>query len=122
VGVALTTGARASVVEGVLEAHGGLLEPLLRRWVPLRGGASAMTLGHVVLGRDSRALQRTRAHERAHVRQTERWGPFFVPAYVVSSLLVAARGGHYYRDNHFERDAVEVAAIAQSSPRGGTPC
>lgn len=113
VGAALATGARATVVEGVLEAHGGLLEPLLRRCVPLRGGASAMTLGHVVVGRDANALHRTRAHERAHVRQTERWGPFFVPAYVVSSLVVAARGGHYYRDNRFERDAVEVAARSQ---------
>jgi len=116
VGVALSTGARVSVVDGVLEAHGGLLNPLLRRCVPLRGGASAMTLGHVVVGRDALALRRTRAHERAHVRQAERWGPLFVPAYLVASLFVAVRGGHYYRDNRFERDAVEVAARTQAAP------
>jgi hypothetical protein len=109
VGIAVATGASASLVDGVVEAHGGLLDPLLRRCVPLRGGASAMTLGHVVVGRDANALQRTRAHERAHVRQAERWGPFFLPAYLVASVLVAARGGHYYRDNRFERDAVDVA-------------
>jgi len=120
VAAALATGARASVVEGVVEAHGGLLDPLLRRWVPLRGGASAMTLGHVVVGRDPQALLRTRAHERVHVRQTERWGPFFVPAYVVASLVVALRGGHYYRDNRFERDAVAVAALANDATFGGT--
>lgn len=122
VGVALATGARAAIVDGVVEAHGGLLDPFLRRCVPLRGGASAMTLGHVVVGRDARALDRTRAHERAHVRQTERWGPFFLPAYVVSSFVAAFRGGHYYRDNRFERDAVEVAALSQSNRAGGNPC
>ena len=120
VAAALATGARASVVAGVVEAHGGLLEPMLRRWVPLRGGASAMTLGHVVVGRDSQALVRTRAHERAHVRQTERWGPFFVPAYMIASLAVALRGGHYYRDNRFERDAVAVASLANEATSGGT--
>ena len=112
VAVALLTGARASVVDGVVEAHGGLLDTLLRRWVPLRGGASAMTLGHVVVGRDPHALDRTRAHERAHVRQAERWGPLFLPAYAVASLAVALRGGHYYRDNRFERDAVAAASNA----------
>ena len=109
VAVAAATGARVSVLDGVVEAHGGILDPLLRRWVPLRGGASAMTLGHVVVGRNAAALDRTRAHERAHVRQAERWGPFFIPAYFIASLVVAARGGHYYRDNRFERDAVASA-------------
>ena len=119
VAVALATGARASVVGGVLEAHGGLLDPLLRRYVPLRGGASAMTLGHVVVARDEGTLVRTRAHERAHVRQVERWGPLFVPAYVVASLFVAMRGGHYYRDNRFERDAVAAAARTHTQVPGG---
>ena len=45
-----------------------------------------MTLGHVVLGRSAAALAETRAHERVHVTQCERWGPFFVPAYAASSL------------------------------------
>jgi hypothetical protein len=119
VAAAMATGARAAVVDGVVEAHGGLLDPLLHRWVPLRGGASAMTLGHVVVGRDSQALVRTRAHERAHVRQVERWGPLFIPAYVVASLAVALRGGHYYRDNRFERDAVAAATLANDATFGG---
>ncbi len=119
VAVALATGARASVVGGVVEAHGGMLDPMLRRFVPLRGGASAMTLGHVVVARDEGALVRTRAHERAHVRQVERWGPLFVPAYVVASLVVAMRGGHYYRDNRFERDAVAAASHTHTQVLGG---
>jgi hypothetical protein len=68
-------------------------------------GAWAMTLGHVVLGRDGRCLDFCREHELAHVRQVERWGPFFLPAYVIASLIEQTRGNHYYFDNWFERDA-----------------
>lgn len=92
---------------GVLEVHGGLSEWWLRRMVPLKGGATAMTIGHVVIGRDEAALDRTRAHERVHVRQAERWGPLFGPAYLLASLRAHRRGGHYYRDNAFERQARE---------------
>lgn len=113
---ALATGGRAAVVHGVLEAHGGIVSFVLRRLVPLRGGASAMTLGHVVVGRDLDCLLRTRAHERAHVRQCETWGPFFIPAYLVASLLAAFRGRHFYRDNPFEQQAV-AAARDPSDPR-----
>ncbi len=121
VAVALVTGARATVVDGVIEAHSGVLETFLRRWVPLRGGASAMTLGHVVVGRDAGALARTRAHERVHVKQAERWGLFFIPAYVLASIVVVMRGGHYYRDNRFERDAVASSDLAREQPWGGQP-
>ena len=106
---ALVSGGKVSVVAGVLEAHGGAVALFLRRMVPLRGGASAMTLGHIVVGRDSNCLERTRAHERAHVRQCESWGPFFVPAYVIASVVAVLRGRHYYRDNRFEIEAVEAA-------------
>jgi hypothetical protein len=106
---ALASGGRAAVVDGVLEAHGGLVALILRYLVPLPGGASAMTLGHVVIGRDAACLERTRAHERAHVRQCEAWGPLFIPAYVMASIVVAVTGRHYYRDNRFEREAVAAA-------------
>lgn len=93
------------VERGVLEIWGGPVVRLLGRlpWVP--GGAVALTLGHVVLGRDPETLERTRAHERAHVRQAERWGPLFLPAYGLASLWAVVRGGHAYRDNAFEREA-----------------
>lgn len=104
---ALCTGGRAAVVNGVVEAHGGAVAFMLRRLVPIRGGASAMTLGHVVAGRDRECLERTRAHERVHVRQYETWGPLFLPAYLAATLVAAARGRHYYLDNHFERAARE---------------
>jgi hypothetical protein len=105
----------------VIEAHGGLLAVLLRRCVPLRGGAAAMTLGHVVLGRDADSLERTRAHERAHVHQCERWGVLFIPAYALACVAAAVRGGHYYRDNRFEREAVAAAQAADRIRRGHSP-
>ena len=99
----------ARVVDGVLEIHGGGIAFFLRRCTLLRGGASAMTLGHVVLGRDERLLELTRDHERVHVRQCERWGPLFLPAYGVGCLIAFARGGRMYRDNPFEREAYDAA-------------
>lgn len=66
---------------------------------------SAMTLGHAIIGRDEWALDLCREHEQAHVRQVERWGALFIPAYLAASLLAWHRGGHYYLDNWFERDA-----------------
>ena len=67
--------------------------------------AEAMTLGHVVLGRDLASLERCRDHELAHVCQAERWGPLFLPAYLAASLWAHLTGRHYYRDNWFEVDA-----------------
>jgi len=96
---------RVTVVDGVVEASGGLLGAVLRRVSVLRGGVSALTLGHVVLARDDQCAERTRAHERAHVRQCEQWGPLFLPAYLAASLLAVFRRGNFYRDNWFERMA-----------------
>src|SRR5688500_5157271 len=88
----IITGGRVRVVDGVLEIHGGIARFFLENCTLLPGGASAMTLGHVVLGRDESALDWTRDHERIHVRQCERWGPLFLPAYGISSALAKMRG------------------------------
>lgn len=93
------------IVDGIVEISGGLAAWSLEHLVPLQGGASAITLGHVVLGRDAFLLEATRSHERIHVRQYERWGPFFIPAYVVASVYIRLRGGNAYMDNPFEREA-----------------
>ena len=103
------------IVAGVLEIHGGLITWFLTRCTPLRGGASAMTLGHVVLGRDERLLELTREHERVHVRQCERWGPLFIPAYLAASALVALRRGRPYEDNPFEREAFTLVPRRRAS-------
>lgn len=107
--LSLPTGTRLRVVDGVIEAHGGLVAWLLRRVVPLPGGACALTLGHVVLGVSQAALDITRDHERIHVRQYERWGPAFVPAYFIASGWVWARGARAYHDNPFEREACQAS-------------
>jgi hypothetical protein len=104
---ALVSGGGVRLVDGVLEIHGGCAAFFLRRCTLLKGGASAMTLGHVVLGRDRECLEWSRVHERVHVKQCERWGPLFVVAYLVGSLVALARGGRAYRDNPFEREAYD---------------
>lgn len=107
---------RLSIVDGVIEVHGPGLRWVLRRLVPLRGGALAITLGHVVIGRDAHTLEVTREHERVHVAQCERWGPLFIPAYVAASAWAFACGRHPYFDNAFEREALD-AERAASPPR-----
>jgi hypothetical protein len=91
-----------------IEFDGGLLTRLLAH---LPGGPCimAMTLGHTIVGRDAAALDVARAHEAVHVRQYERWGPLFIPAYVACSAVIWLRGGDAYRDNPFEREAYAIA-------------
>jgi hypothetical protein len=96
---------RTQIVDGVLEAHGAPIEKLLRDYTLLAGGASAMTLGHVVIARDAELLDLTRDHERVHVRQCERWGGLFIPAYLLCSGWLRLRGREAYFNNPFEREA-----------------
>jgi hypothetical protein len=100
----------ASLVTGVIEIHGPGLRWFLTHGAFVRD-VSAITFGHVVLGSDVEALQWTRAHERVHVRQYERWGLFFIPAYLVASLWAAATGRHAYYDNYFEHEAYGSAEV-----------
>jgi len=95
------------IVSGVLVCEGA-------EW-PRRLGwrYRAITFGHVVLCVD-RLDERTLRHEFAHVRQFERWGLTFPPVYLGACLVAMVRGGHYYRDNTFER----AARRAADSPGG----
>jgi hypothetical protein len=105
--LAVLPGGSVRVVGGVLEVHGGLVTRLLRIGLPWVGPVAALTLGHVVLGCDRLCLQRSRAHERVHVRQYERWGPVLIPAYLLAGLFVRFRGADPYADNPFEKEAVD---------------
>jgi len=98
----LATGGRVQRRRGALEFHGGFSRWFLSRRMVM---AQAMTLGHVIIGRDPDCLESCREHEQAHVRQVERWGAAFLPAYVLASAWAWSRGQHYYLDNWFERDA-----------------
>ena len=117
VGLVRLTGGRVRIVDGVLEADGGLPAAGLRLVLRRHGGVAAMALGHVVVGRDRGCLERTRSHERAHVRQAEVWGPAFIPAYLIAGAWAGLRGGRPYLDNPFERSAREAEARI---PAGGT--
>lgn len=103
--LALLPDGRAQVIDGVLELGGRPFARLLNLGVIPIG---ALTLGHVVLGRDQRVLEATRVHERVHVRQYEVFGPFFLPCYLLCSLGCWARRKDAYRDNPFERAAYAV--------------
>ena len=91
------------VVDGILVCEGA-------SW-PRRFGwrYRAITFGHVVLSIDE-LDDATLTHERVHVRQYERWGPLFVPAYLLATVATKLRGGHHYRDNPFEIAARRVSA------------
>jgi hypothetical protein len=111
-GLARLGGATISTRDGVVEAWGGPLAQLSR--IPLAGGIGALTIGHVVLATNERQMGWSRVHERAHVRQYETWGPLFVPAYLMASLVSRLRGGATYVDNRFEREAREAEARAKA--------
>ena len=117
--IARASGGKLQWVDGVLETAGGWSARVLQRGFPFSGAVAAITLGHVVVGVSAAALAATRAHERAHVRQFERWGLLLLVLYPAAGLLAWARGGHPYRDNHFEREAraAENAARILRKPR-----
>jgi hypothetical protein len=106
---AIASGARASRIDGTLEVCGGRVRDFVMR-LPEGCRFGAITLGHVIIGLDGYALERSRGHEHVHVRQYERWGLLFFPAYLGSSLWQWLRGRDPYRDNHFEREAFDREA------------
>jgi hypothetical protein len=108
------SGGSVRVVDGVLEAAGGILAPLLTRanpWFPI----SAITLGHVVLAADRRRADESRGHERVHVAQCERWGILLPLLYAASSLVALWTGGRPYEDNAFEKEACRRENAARAA-------
>jgi hypothetical protein len=103
---AMATGGMMCRRSGTLAFTGGVARTFLRTF-PLVRGASAMTLGHVILAQSPADLELSYEHELRHVRQYERWGPLFVPAYLAASLWQKLHGRHPYWDNPFEREAYD---------------
>jgi hypothetical protein len=91
--------------QGAIEFHGIFVRWILQRMPGPSGGAAALTIGHVILGTDAHALEFCRSHEHVHVRQYERWGPFFLPAYFGCSAWLWLKGRNAYYDNPFEKEA-----------------
>ena len=109
----LACGARVQRVQGSLEFSGGAL-------VKLPWPMEAITFGHIILGRSVARLDALRHHEQAHVQQYERWGVFFVPAYLANSAWHGLVGGDPYLDNCFERQAraESDALVSGRTPTG----
>lgn len=102
--VGLMSGGRARRQGRMLEIWGGCLPSILRVF-PFYSGSPVATFGHVVLGRTDRHLDACREHQLIHVRQYERWGVLFVPAYLACWVAMWLRGKRPYYDNPFEQQA-----------------
>ncbi len=101
-GIGLCSRGQVRRIGPTLEFWGGAVSSLLRsRFIHARG----MTLGHVILGSSDIELDHVRSHEWVHVRQYERWGPLFLPAYLLSSAVLWLAGRDAYHDNPFEVEA-----------------
>ncbi len=105
--VAYALGASVKRRDGVIEIAGNSRTPLLRK---LSSHFEAITLGHVILGRNHGTLTRWRSHEHVHVRQYERWGVLLPVLYVLASFKALLTGKRFYWDNVFE---VEARALAK---------
>ena len=110
----LAAGGRVRVVRRTFEFSGGLL-PLALKRLPPSCHFSAITLGHVILGVNSQLLDTLRDHEQVHVAQYGRWGPFFIPAYLLSSAWQMCCGRCAYRDNYFERQAHAIDVVPSTA-------
>lgn len=98
----MATGGGVQRRRGTLEFHGGF-----SRWLGGAVGFGAMTLGHAIIGRDRDCLDFCRDHEQVHVRQAERWGPLFIPAYLAAGAWSWWRTGSAYYQNPFEKEAYD---------------
>jgi len=120
--VMLALGGKVRIVGGVAEFHGGWVGNFFAsRPHPFCFGA--ITIGHVILGTCHNELSALRAHEHVHVRQYERWGIFFLPAYALSSLWEVCHGRNGYWNNCFEKQAYaeEAKQKLQASPLSEAP-
>lgn len=116
--IVVLAGGRMQLREGALEFGGGRLGRLMSA-LPRPWCICAITFGHVILGTDQAVLAAVREHEQVHVRQYERWGIFFGPAYLLSSLVQLVLGRRPYRDNRFEREAFEGRTPARRPASAG---
>ncbi|MFI5258134.1 MAG: hypothetical protein ACHQ01_00770 [Candidatus Limnocylindrales bacterium] len=96
-------------------------DPRVERWfrahmIPVR----AQTLGHFVFA-PGPVPPDILAHEFEHIRQWERFGPFYLTLYFGASAAALLRGRRAYWDNDFEiaaRDRAdrETAALRDAGP------
>lgn len=93
--------------DGALESFGGAVARAIRRF-PTGPSTGGVTLGHLILGQTAAGLEAVTNHERVHVKQYERLGPFFLPVYFFFSARAWWRGQDPYMDNPLEIEAYKV--------------
>jgi hypothetical protein len=99
---------------GQLGLSDGALEVIARgpfaRWLADKHWA-AFTLGWTIFywKEEFASHPSIRRHEREHIRQYLRFGALMLALYPLAGAYAALGGGHFYRDNVFERAAREVA-------------
>jgi hypothetical protein len=104
--IGLIFGGRVRIVDSAVEFYGGGTKWFVQQ-LPHGQFTLALTLGHVVLGQTGASLDISRKHEAVHIAQYERWGPFMIPVYFLSSFYVYLVGKRFYRDNPIEREAYD---------------
>lgn len=102
------TGGQTILWHGVIEIQGPLVRKVLSKGLI---EAAALTLGHVILCADDNSRTRFRAHELVHVRQAERWGPLFLPLYLLIMAWTWRRTGQGYWFHPWEIEAREKSGI-----------
>ena len=112
----LVSGGHMQIRQNCVEFHGGLVTWLLGLLPPR--GVMAMTLGHTIIGQTQIGLADCREHEQVHVRQYERWGPLFIPAYLGCSVYLWLNKRDAYRENPFEIEAYAIADPHQEHRQG----
>lgn len=70
-------------------------------------GYAAITFGNAIITNPNPGVRLMR-HELAHVRQYEKWGPFYVLVYGFYWLKLSLEGKDGYWDNPFEQEAREA--------------
>ncbi len=105
--VGLLVGARFKFQGRAIEFCDGGIKWFLHQ-LPNGQFTYALTLGHVILGQTEASLEISRSHEAVYIAQYERWGPFMVPVYYLASVYVWLRGRRFFRDNPFEREAIDA--------------
>jgi hypothetical protein len=111
-GLGLISGGRVRRNGRTLEIWGGYLPTILSVF-PFYSGSPVATFGHVVLGRTECYLDACREHQLVHVRQYERWGVLFVPAYLLCAIVLWFQGKRVYYDNPFEQQAFSESRQAE---------
>ena len=86
----------------------------LFRFVP--NHPRAMTFGSTVVARE-RLDDAVVVHELTHVAQYRRFGPLYLPLYLLGAAWGRLRHGHSYLGNPFEVEAMQAAERSRASDR-----